>query len=189
MAWSSTASRRIPSSSPSETTVHPPPRLGTTLLSALFLLHLACGAGYQLGDNDEWHKMTNFEHATRIPLMVRLAGQREPLRISQTVESVDIFPTLVEAASLGGLQLPRCPKTMRGSRATAACTEGSPLYPLMKAKGTAAWTKPAFSQYARECLPEPQAHKTWNAACPKGMPIGPVMGPLPSRLPTALVVR
>ena len=53
----------------------------------------------------------------------------------------------------------------------------------------AARVKPhAFSQYARECLPEPQAHKTWNAACPKGMPIGPVMGPLPSHLPTALVI-
>jgi hypothetical protein len=129
--------------------------------------------------------MTNFEHATRIPLMVRLAGQREALRISQTVESVDIFPTLVEAASLGGLQLPRCPKTMRGSRATAACTEGSSLYPLMTTKGTVAWNKPAFSQYARECLPEPQAHKTWNAACPKGMPIGPVMGALVK--PAALV--
>ena len=40
----------------------PSSRLGTDL--ALFLLHLACVAGYQLGDNDEWHKMTNFEHAT-----------------------------------------------------------------------------------------------------------------------------
>ena len=168
--------------------MHSQPRLTLGGFPLLPSLDLTCGAGYQLGDNDEWHKMTNFEHATRIPLMVRLAGQRESLRISQTVESVDIFPTLVEAASLGGLQLPRCPKTMRGSRATAACTEGSSLYALMNTKGpTAAWDKPAFSQYARECLPEPQAHKTWNAACPKGMPIGPVMGPLLK--PAALVVR
>jgi membrane-anchored protein YejM (alkaline phosphatase superfamily) len=26
--------------------------------------------GFQLGDNDQWSKVTNFEHATRIPFMV-----------------------------------------------------------------------------------------------------------------------
>ena len=30
--------------------------------------------GYALGDNDEWAKQTNFEHATKIPFMIHVPG-------------------------------------------------------------------------------------------------------------------
>merc|ERR1711879_833433 len=46
--------------------------------------------GYQLGDNDLWAKMTNFEHATRIPLMISIPGATEvPGRSDALVEELD----------------------------------------------------------------------------------------------------
>lgn len=54
------------------------------------------------GDNDEWGKHDNFEHATRIPFMVRLPQRLfpkfSPGRSRAFVETVDLFPTLVELA-------------------------------------------------------------------------------------------
>ncbi|MDA0347067.1 MAG: sulfatase [Verrucomicrobia bacterium] len=60
--------------------------------------------GYQLGDHSLWSKHTNFELATRVPLLVSLPGA--PLNGKSTdglVELVDLFPTL---ATLCGLPLP-----------------------------------------------------------------------------------
>ena len=60
--------------------------------------------GWQLGDHGLWHKHTNFEQATRSPLIVRMpawptAGQA----CDATVEFVDVYPTLVD---LCGLPMP-----------------------------------------------------------------------------------
>jgi arylsulfatase A-like enzyme len=60
--------------------------------------------GYQLGDHSLWSKHTNFELATRVPLLVSLPSS--PLNGKSTdglVELVDLFPTL---ATLCGLPLP-----------------------------------------------------------------------------------
>lgn len=60
--------------------------------------------GYQLGDHSLWSKHTNFELATRVPLLVSMPGS--PLNGRSTdglVELVDLFPTL---ATLSGLPLP-----------------------------------------------------------------------------------
>ena len=60
--------------------------------------------GYQLGDHGLWSKHTNFEWATRVPLMVSVPGSG--LRDESTpalVELVDLYPTLAE---LCGLPLP-----------------------------------------------------------------------------------
>jgi iduronate 2-sulfatase len=60
--------------------------------------------GWQLGDHGLWHKHTNFEIATRAPLLIsvpksRTAGQKCPA----PVEFVDVYPTLAE---LCGLPIP-----------------------------------------------------------------------------------
>ena len=57
--------------------------------------------GYHLGEQGEWCKITNFEDATRVPLMIGLPGRRG--QVSRAfVELLDVFPTLVEAAGLPG---------------------------------------------------------------------------------------
>jgi arylsulfatase A-like enzyme len=89
--------------------------------------------GWHLGDHGLWCKHTNFESATRAPLIIvdpgaKTAGQRT----AALVEFVDIYPTLAE---LAGLPPP-------------AGLEGTSLVPLVR-NPRAPWKKAAFSQYPR----------------------------------------
>lgn len=64
--------------------------------------------GFHLGDHGLWTKHTNYEQATRIPLLVRAPGLTQPgSRSPALVETVDLFPTLVELAGLPAPQLPQ----------------------------------------------------------------------------------
>lgn len=68
--------------------------------------------GFHLGDHGFWTKHTNYEQATRIPLIVAAPGVTEPGSQSfQPVESVDVFPTLAE---LAGLPAPGGPQPIDG---------------------------------------------------------------------------
>jgi len=106
--------------------------------------------GYQLGDNDQWGKHTNFEHATHVPAMLRLPPAFypgfKPGRSAAFVEEVDLFPTLVEVAI--GNQLPRCPENLPAARQIDTCTEGLSFAPLLM-NGSHPWKQASFSQYQR----------------------------------------
>lgn len=57
--------------------------------------------GWHLGDNGLWGKQTNFEMATRVPLVVVSPEAKAPGQTSDAlVELVDVYPTLVELAGL-----------------------------------------------------------------------------------------
>ena len=57
--------------------------------------------GWHLGDHGQWCKHTNYEHAARIPIVVRAPGVTpRGARTRALVESVDVYPTLVELAAL-----------------------------------------------------------------------------------------
>jgi len=57
--------------------------------------------GWHLGDHGWWSKHTNYEEATRIPLIVLAPGvTRAKGRAKTFVETVDIYPTLSELAGL-----------------------------------------------------------------------------------------
>ncbi len=89
--------------------------------------------GYHLGEHGVWTKMTNFELATRSPLIVSHPGQRRAnARTRALVEFVDIYPTLSE---LAGLPLP-------------AGLEGASFRPLLD-DPQLAWKPAAFSQFPR----------------------------------------
>ncbi len=57
--------------------------------------------GWQLGDHGLWHKHTNFELATRAPLLISVPGSKTAgQKCSATVEFVDVYPTLAELCGL-----------------------------------------------------------------------------------------
>jgi iduronate 2-sulfatase len=55
--------------------------------------------GWHLGDHDLWCKHSNFEQATRAPLIISAPGQKGNY-VSSPTEFIDIFPTLCELAGL-----------------------------------------------------------------------------------------
>lgn len=108
--------------------------------------------GYQLGDNDQYGKHTNFEHATRIPFMIKLPKADfpdfKPGRTSAFVENVDLFPTLVELGT--GATYPRCSADTNTSRETRECTEGISFAPILDQSSAPKWKNASFSQYNRK---------------------------------------
>lgn len=89
--------------------------------------------GYQLGEHGLWNKHTNFEIATRAPLIISAPGVTTGrTRTGGLVELVDVYPTLVQ---LAGLPMPEG-------------LEGTSLVPLLRTP-TRPWKRAAFSQYPR----------------------------------------
>jgi arylsulfatase A-like enzyme len=90
--------------------------------------------GYHLGEQGTWNKRTNWEIATRVPLIV--ATPKQPTAGQQTkalVELVDLYPTLAE---LCGLPVPEK-------------LEGSSFVPLLS-NPNRAWKSAAFSVYQKK---------------------------------------
>jgi len=54
--------------------------------------------GDMLGERGLWYKMHWFEMAARVPLLVHAPRRFTPHRVSQSVSTVDLLPTLVELA-------------------------------------------------------------------------------------------
>lgn len=99
--------------------------------------------GWHLGDMGVWGKATNYEIATRVPLMISI-----PPKVAKNVnafgkstdalvELVDIFPTLCE---LAGISTPKH-------------IEGHSFAPLLESPDQV-WKKAAFSQYPNPALRE-----------------------------------
>ena len=88
--------------------------------------------GWHLGDHDLWHKHTNFEEATRAPLIIAGPGIKSGITSSLT-EFVDVFPTICD---LAGVSIPKN-------------LDGKSLKPLML-KNTASVKDFSISQYPRK---------------------------------------
>lgn len=56
--------------------------------------------GWHLGDHSLWNKHSNFEQATRVPLIFSVPGLTKGANYTQPVEFVDIYPTLVDLINL-----------------------------------------------------------------------------------------
>ncbi|MFC2109184.1 sulfatase [Bacteroidota bacterium] len=89
--------------------------------------------GYHLGDHTEWCKHSNFEQATRIPLLFAGPGVQKNKKVATPVELVDVFPTLFD---LAGVKIPN--------------VDGKSLVPLLdKSSKTTIDVDYAVSQYHR----------------------------------------
>ena len=99
-----------------------------------------------LGDNDLWEKMTNYEHATKIPMMIGCSGGSCVGRSAALVEAIDIMPTILEEA---GITVPTCPANADASRATGFCTEGRSLSTLLRHPDADAAFNVSYSQFPR----------------------------------------
>jgi len=95
--------------------------------------------GWHLGDHDMWGKHTNFEQATREPLIFAAPGLK-PGQTKSLSEHVDVFPTICDLANLN------IPDVLQGNS----------LKPLMKNKNTAV-KEFAMSQYPRNLSKEEMA--------------------------------
>ena len=91
--------------------------------------------GYQLGEKGKWSKAGSlFEMGTRVPLIVSAPGAKgNGQSCTRIVESLDIYPTLVELAGLP-------PQNE---------IEGTSLAPLLK-NPAADWDKPAYSIWSED---------------------------------------
>jgi len=88
--------------------------------------------GWHLGDHDMWGKHTNYEQATKAPLIIAAPGLQAGQTKSMT-EFVDVFPTLCE---LSGGKVP-------------TYLDGKSLVPVMK-NNKASVKEYAMSQYPRK---------------------------------------
>ncbi|CAG0883846.1 unnamed protein product [Darwinula stevensoni] len=118
--------------------------------------------GWSLGEHGEWSKYSDFEVATRVPLLFSVPDlvRKGPRIVKDPVELTDLFPTLVDLSGLPKLQ--KCPKNDL-SRSVPLCTEGVNLSPLIRnpsstnhrprsndiEDGSPRMTTAAFSQYPR----------------------------------------
>ena len=87
--------------------------------------------GWHLGDHNLWCKHTNFEQATRAPLIISAPGFKSS-KTSSPTEFVDVFPTLCD---LAGVSIP-------------TNLDGKSLVPIMK-NPTVKVKQFAVSQYPR----------------------------------------
>ena len=89
--------------------------------------------GYKLGDHGGWAKHSTVELDIHIPLMIRFPNMKVPgARTSALVESVDIYPTLIELASIDPPHV----------------LEGASLLPLIE-EPQRPWKEAVFAQYPR----------------------------------------
>lgn len=90
--------------------------------------------GWHLGDNGMWGKQTNFERATRVPLIVKTANDKKRTGYisDKLIELVDLYPTICELAKLPAPEY----------------IEGLSFLPLLS-NGDLEWKKGAFSEHPR----------------------------------------
>ena len=94
--------------------------------------------GFHLADHGAfWAKHSNFENATRTPLIIRVPGMAHTGNFDTPVGLIDVFPPLADLCSL---PYPKQPNGLH--------LEGTSLLPLIQ-DPTQPWKKGVFSQYQR----------------------------------------
>ncbi|MFO1074621.1 MAG: choline-sulfatase [Geminicoccaceae bacterium] len=80
--------------------------LATTGLAESTVIVLLSDHGEMLGERGLWYKMTFFEGAARIPLVVHAPGRLAPRRVAQAVSAADLLPTFLDLTGTPPLPTP-----------------------------------------------------------------------------------
>ncbi|KAK8157982.1 alkaline-phosphatase-like protein [Phyllosticta citrichinensis] len=73
--------------------------------------------GDMLGERNLWYKMSWHEHSARVPLIINYPPRFSPRRVSESVSTMDLLPTLVDLAG--------------GRMDTGLAIDGESLYPAL----------------------------------------------------------
>lgn len=92
--------------------------------------------GEMLGERGLWYKMTFFEPAMRVPLLVAVPGRAAPRRVAASVSITDLVPTLLDLAGAEPLDV-----------------DGVSLAPLLS--GASAPARPVLAEYLAEGVQAP----------------------------------
>ncbi len=95
--------------------------------------------GEMMGERGMWYKMTFFEWAARVPLLIHAPGRFQARREPRNVSLVDLFPTILDLA--GAAEPPVEP------------IDGASLAPLLS--GAAPWRDEAWAEYLGEGTSSP----------------------------------
>ena len=106
--------------------------LDTSPLKENTVIVLIGDHGWHLGDHGLWNKHSNFEQATRTPIMVLTPNRNKGIINSSPVELIDAFPTICE---LSNIEIPNH-------------LQGTSLAPIIN-KGQTKVKEIALSQYPR----------------------------------------
>ena len=90
--------------------------------------------GEMLGERGMWYKMTFYEWAARVPLVVHAPGRFAPRRVKDNVSLLDLCPTLIDLA---------------GGAAEAGPLPGNSLAPLMEGRAEG-WPDAVHGEYLGE---------------------------------------
>ncbi|MCZ6671893.1 MAG: sulfatase [Verrucomicrobia bacterium] len=102
--------------------------------------------GFKLGEHDSWGKSSNVELDIRVPLMIRVPGEKGGVgRSSALVELVDLYATVTDILEIDP------PHQM----------EGISLLPLLK-NPNQPWKTAAFSQYPRSVGEDELERVAWD---------------------------
>ena len=101
--------------------------------------------GDMLGERGLWYKMTFFEWAARVPLIIHAPGRFQSRRVAAKASLADLYPTLVDLA--GGLMGGVSPET-------AEPLEGRSLLPLLEG-GALAGPDRVLGEYLGEAAAGP----------------------------------
>ncbi|XP_073399696.1 iduronate 2-sulfatase [Dendrobates tinctorius] len=144
------------------------------------MIVFASDHGWSLGEHGEWAKYSNFDVATRVPLMFYVPGitatkqtqnnifpyidpfsiesmRKTPGKIKEDpVELLSLYPTIADVAGL-----PRVPACPVYSFHVDLCTEGRSLLPYFSTAGKKTAESAAYSSY-----PRPSDTPQWNSDLP-----------------------
>ncbi len=94
--------------------------------------------GWHLGEKGMWAKLTLFEPSTRVPLIISAPQMTAGKGCARTVESLDVYPTLVDLCGLKAPSALEGTVTLRGCLRILRVKWDKPAYSFIK-RGPAAW--------------------------------------------------
>ncbi|MCU0982006.1 MAG: sulfatase-like hydrolase/transferase [Pirellulaceae bacterium] len=99
--------------------------------------------GWHLGEHGHWGKVTNYEDATRAPLIIAAPGHRQGAEVKAITEFLDVYPTLCDLAGLpkpAHLQGTSLTPLLGESRTTLHEAAISQMTPNASKDGVMGWT-------------------------------------------------